>query len=260
MPNLNGRRALVMGVANDRSIAWGIAEGLAAAGAELAFSFLPDASGRAERRVRKLAASVASDLVLPCDVRSDDDIGVLFGTLRERWAGLDILIHSIAWARLEDLTRPFSATSREGFALANEVSTYSLMAGAHGARDLMEGRPGSIVTVSYLGSQRAVPNYNTMGVAKAALESAVRYLAAELGPAGIRVNAVSPGPIETFASSAIPGFGKMLAAVAAQAPLRRNVTAREVGDAAAFLCSDLALGITGQVLYVDSGFHITAGF
>lgn len=258
MLELNGRRALVMGIANERSVAWGIAQSLAAAGAELAFSYLPDATGRAQRRVEKLAAQVGSQLVLPCDVQKDEDLAALFAALREHWGALDILIHSLAWAQLEDLSRDFSATSREGFSQANDISVYSFVAAAHYARPLLAGRAGSMLTVSYLGSQRAVPNYNVMGVAKAALESAVRYLAAELGPAGIRVNAVSPGPIETLSAAAITGLDRMLKAAVEKAPLRRNVTVREVGDAAAFLCSDLARGITGQVLYVDAGFSIVS--
>ena len=259
MIDLEGRRALIMGVANEQSIAWGIAESLSAAGAELAFSYLPDERGRAERRVKRLADTVQSELLLPCDVRNDEDLAALFDALGEHWGALDILIHSIAWARTEDLSGEFSATSREGFALANEVSTYSLVAAAHRAGQLMAQRAGSIVTVTYLGSQRAVPRYSVMGVAKAGLESAVRYLAAEMGPLGTRVNAVSPGPIETLSSAALAGFDRMTQAVSSQAPLRRNVTTREGGDAVAFLCSDAARGITGQVLYVDGGFHLTAG-
>ncbi len=259
MPELTGRKALVMGVANDSSIAWAIAQSLSEAGAQLALSFLPDSRGRSEGRVRRLAEPLGCELYLPCDVRQDGEVEGLFEALRERWGALDILVHSIAAARTADLAGEFTAVSREGFAFAHEVSCYSLIAAAHGARALMEGRPGSIVTLSYLGSQRAVANYNVMGVAKAALESAVRYLALELGAAGIRVNAVSPGPIETLSSSVIAGFPGMMKKAAEQAPLRRNVTAREVGDAVAFLCSDLARGITGQVLYVDAGFSITAG-
>ncbi len=259
MADLEGRRALVMGVANRHSIAWGVATSLASCGADLALSYLPDASGRTERRVGRLASSLGTALVLPCNVAMDADIERLFEMLRERWGGLDVLVHSLAWARREDLGGEFSAVSREGFAVANEISAYSLVAAAHRAADLMAGRAGSIVTLTYIGSQRALPSYNVMGVAKAALESAVRYLAAELGPRGIRVNAVSSGPIETLSSSAIPGLDRMLAASAAQSPLRRNVSQREVGDAVSFLCSDLAAGVTGQVLYVDGGLSITLG-
>ncbi len=259
MLDLSGRRALVMGVANESSIAWGAAQSLAEAGAELAISFLSDPRGRAERRVRRLAQRLGCELCLPCDVRQDADVDGLFEALRGKWDGLEILVHAIAAARTADLAGEFTAVSREGFALAHDVSCYSLLCTARGARSLMEGRPGSIVTISYLGSQRAIPNYNVMGVAKAALESAVRYLALELGAAGIRVNAVSPGPIETLSSSVIAGFPEMLKKAAESAPLRRNVSAREVGDAVAFLGSDLARGITGQVLYVDAGFSITGG-
>lgn len=256
MLNLEGRRALVMGVANEYSIAWGISQSLAAAGADLALTYLPDVRGRAERRVRKLADQLSCEVVLPCDVRKDEDIAALFDELRSHWDGLEILVHSLAWARVEDLTGDFSAVSREGFLAAHEVSVYSLVALSQAARPVMANRPSSILTVSYLGSQRAVPHYNVMGAAKAALESSMRYLAAELGPLGIRVNAISPGPIETLSASAITGFERILSATAEQAPLRRNVTTRQVGDAAAFLCSDLAAGITGQVIYVDGGFHI----
>ncbi|MFB3881406.1 MAG: enoyl-ACP reductase [Armatimonadota bacterium] len=259
MLDLTGRKALVMGVANDSSLAWGIAQSLAAAGAELALSYLPDPRGRNEGRVRRLAEPLGCRLYLPCDALKDEDIDGMFATLHENWGALDVLVHSIAAARTADLGGEFTAVSRGGFSFAHEVSCYSLIAAARGARRLMDGRPGSIVTLTYLGSQRAVPNYNVMGVAKAALESTVRYLALELGAAGIRVNAVSPGPIETLSSSVIAGFPEMMRKAADQAPLRRNVTPREVGDAVAFLCSDLSRGITGQVLYVDAGFSIAAG-
>ena len=259
MPDLTGRTALVMGVANESSVAWGITQSLAAAGARLAVTFLPDHRGRSEARVRRLAEPLGCELYLPCDVRQDAEVAALFGTLQERWGTLDILVHSIAAARTAYLAGTFTAVSREGFAFANEVSCYSLIAAARAARSLMANRRASIVTVTYLGSSRAVTNYNIMGVAKAALESAVRYLALELGPAGIRVNAVSPDPLETLSSSVIAGFPEMMKKAADLAPLRRNVTTREVGDAVAFLCSDGARGITGQVLYVDAGFSITAG-
>ncbi len=257
--DLQGRRALIMGVANEQSIAWGIAQSLAAAGAELAFSYLPDATGRAERRVKRVVESLGPSVVLPCDVANEAAIEDLFGALHEHWRGLDILVHSLAWARREDLGGEFSATSSEGFAAANKVSAYSFIAAAHHAKALMAGRSGSMVTVTYIGSQRAVPGYNVMGVAKAGLEAATRYLAAQLGPHGIRVNAVSSGPIETLSSSAIPGLDRMLAAAAELSPLRRNVSQQEVGDAVAFLCSDLAAGVTGQVLYVDAGLSIAFG-
>jgi enoyl-[acyl-carrier protein] reductase I len=257
MIDLKGRRALVMGVANDRSIGWGITQSLAEAGADLALSYLPDAKGRAERRVERLASSLDSVLLLPCDVRKDTDIEMLFAGLGETWGSLDILIHSIAWARVDELAKGITETSRGGFSAAQEISTYSLVAAARHASKLMSGRSGSIVAVTYLGSQRAIPHYDVMGVAKAGLESTVRYLAAELGPAGVRVNAVSPGPIETLSAAAIPDFDVMLKESAARAPLGRTVTARDVGDVATFLCSDLARGVTGEIIHVDAGFHVT---
>jgi enoyl-[acyl-carrier protein] reductase I len=259
MVDLQRRRALVMGVANEQSIAWGIAQSLAAAGAELAFSYLPDATGRAEARVKRVVRALGSPLVLPCDVGEEGAIADLFRVLDDRWGELDVLVHSLAWAARGELGGEFSATSRQGFAATNEISAYSFIAAARHARPLMVGRQGSMVTVTYIGSQRAVPGYNVMGVAKAALEAATRYLAAELGPHGIRVNAVSSGPIETLSSSAVPGLDRMLTAAAELSPLRRNVSQREVGDAVAFLCSDLAAGVTGQVLYVDAGLSITFG-
>jgi enoyl-[acyl-carrier protein] reductase I len=244
-----------MGVANDRSIALGIAAALAEAGAELALSYLPDNLGRAERRVARAVSSLGSPLLLPCDVRQDDSVDGLFEALRAQWGSLDILVHSIAWARAEELAGGLAATSREGYTAAQDVSVYSLIAVARRASALMAGRSGSILTVTYLGSQRAMSQYGVMGVAKAALESVVRYLAAELGPSGIRVNAVSPGPIETLSTSAIADFDQMLRDAAERAPLRRTVGVREVGDVAAFLCSDRASGVTGQILYVDAGYH-----
>lgn len=257
MIDLQGRRALVMGVANDRSIAWGISESLAKAGAKIALSYLPDERGRAQRRVEKLAASIGSQLVLGCDLREDAQIEAMFDRLREAWKALDILVHSVAWAHLADLQAGLTKAPRDHFRAANDVSLYSFIAAArHASRLMVDGR-GSITTLTYLGSQRAIPNYHVMGIAKAGLESAVRYLAAELGPAGIRVNAVSPGPIETLAAAAIPDFDEMLKASAARSPLRRVVTADEVGDVVAFLSSDLARGVTGETLYVDAGYHIT---
>lgn len=257
MIDLQGHRALVMGVANDRSIAWGIAESLSSAGAEIALSYLPDEKGRAERRVERLAESIGGKLIVGCDVRDDEQIEAAFSRIRDEWQGLDILVHSVAWAHVEDLRRGLSETPRDHFAAANEASVYSFIATCRFASRLMESRHGSITTLTYLGSQRATPNYNVMGLAKAGLESAVRYLAAELGPAGIRVNAVSPGPIETLAAAAIPDFDEMVKASVQRSPLRRTVTAKEVGDVVAFLSSDLARGVTGEILYVDAGYHIT---
>ena len=249
---LAGKRALIVGVATDRSIAWGIAEAMHREGAEIAFTYAND---RLKDRVEPLAASIGSDIVLPLDVTSDAQIDAAFAALGERWDGLDILVHAVAFAPREALAGGFTAsTSREAFAIAHDVSSYSLTALARGALPLMQGRAGSILTLSYLGAVRAIPSYNVMGLAKASLEANVRFLAADLGPQGIRVNGISAGPIKTLAAAGIGGFRKMLSRVAEVAPLRRNVTQQDVGNAAAFLCSDLAAGITGEIIYVDGGF------
>ena len=250
---LAGQRALIVGVATDRSIAWGIAEAMHREGAELAFTCAND---RFKDRVEPLAASIGSDIVLPLDVTSDAQIDAAFAALGERWDGLDILVHAVAFAPREALAGGFTAsTSREAFAIAHDVSSYSLTALARGALPLMQGRAASILTLSYLGAVRAIPNYNVMGLAKASLEASVRFLAADLGPQGIRVNGISAGPIKTLAAAGIGGFRKMLSRVAEVAPLRRNVTQQDVGNAAAFLSSDLAAGITGEIVYVDGGFN-----
>ena len=250
---LNGKRALIVGVASDRSIATGIAEAMHREGAELAFTYQND---RLKDRVAKFATSCNSDIVLPLDVRNYDEIDALFATLGERWGNLDILVHSVAFTPRESLEGDFvSNTSREAFGIAHDVSSYSLTALARGARPLMQGRNGAILTLSYLGAERSMPSYNVMGLAKASLEANVRYLAYALGPEGIRVNAVSAGPIRTLAASGISGFVRILDHVEKNSPLRRNVTIEEVGNAAAFLCSDLASGITGEITYVDSGFN-----
>lgn len=249
---MKGKRALIVGVATDRSIAWGIAQALHREGAELAFTY---ANEKLKERVEPLAASLGAKLRLPLDVTSDEQIDAVFAQLRRDWGALDVLVHAVAYAPREALTGNFvDNTSRESFRIAHDVSSYSLTALAHGAKPLMAGRKGSIVTLSYLGAVRSIPSYNVMGVAKASLEASVRFLAADLGPEGIRVNAISAGPVKTLAAAGIPGFRKMLARVAEVAPLRRNVSLEDVGNAAAFLCSDLALGITGEILYVDSGF------
>jgi enoyl-[acyl-carrier protein] reductase I len=249
---MTGKRALIVGVATDRSIAWGIAQAFHREGAELAFTY---ANEKLKERVEPLAASLGAKLLLPLDVTSDEQIDAVFAQLRRDWGALDVLVHAVAYAPREALTGNFvDNTSRESFRVAHDVSSYSLTALAHGAKPLMAGRKGSIVTLSYLGAVRSIPSYNVMGVAKASLEASVRFLAADLGPAGIRVNAISAGPVKTLAAAGIPGFRKMLARVAEVAPLRRNVSLEDVGNAAAFLCSDLALGITGEILYVDSGF------
>ncbi len=251
---LTDKRFLITGVASNRSIAWGVAQAMHREGAQLAFSYQ---SEKLRGRVEDLASQCDSTLVLPLDVASDDQIDSYFATLGEHWDGLDGIVHAIAFAPREQLEGSYiDAVTREGFAAAHDISAYSLAALAKAGRALMTGRQGAIVTMSYLGAVRAVPNYNVMGVAKASLEANVRYLAAALGPEGTRVNAVSAGPIRTLAAAGISDFRSMLKQVEERTPLRRNVTIEEVGNAAAFLCSDLASGITGDVLYVDTGYHI----
>jgi enoyl-[acyl-carrier protein] reductase I len=256
---MTGKRALIVGVATERSIAWGIAEAMHREGAELAFTYAND---KLRERVEPLAASVGSNVVLPLDVTSDNQIDAVFAALKERWGSLDVVVHAVAYAPREALAGSFTEhTSREAFAIAHDVSSYSLTALARGAMPLMQGRAGSILTLSYLGAVRAIPSYNVMGLAKASLEANVRFLAADLGPHGVRVNGISAGPIKTLAAAGIGGFRKMLARVAETAPLRRNVTLQDVGNAAAFLCSDLAAGITGEIVYVDGGFsHVGMSF
>ncbi|MGK7877072.1 MAG: enoyl-ACP reductase FabI [Xenococcaceae cyanobacterium] len=255
MLDLTGKNALVTGIANNRSIAWGIAQQLHKAGANLGVTYLPEAKGRFEKKVRELLEPLNPSIFLPCDVQDDAQISSAFETIAQKWDKLDILIHCLAFANKEDLSGEFSATSRAGFTKALEISTYSLTRLTKMAKPLMtEG--GSIVTLTYLGGVKVIPNYNVMGIAKSALEMSVRYLAAELGPNNIRVNAISAGPIRTLASSAVGGILDMIRHVEQVAPLGRTVTQLEVGNAAAFLCSDLASGITGQVLYVDAGYEI----
>ncbi|MGB3404479.1 MAG: enoyl-ACP reductase FabI [Microcoleaceae cyanobacterium] len=255
MLSLNGKNALVTGIANNRSIAWGIAQQLHAAGANLGVTYLPDEKGRFEKKVRELVEPLNPSLFLPCDVQNDQQVQSVFDTIQEKWGQLDILIHCLAFAGKDDLSGDFSQVSREGFTRALDISAYSLVQLSAGAKPLMKDG-GSIVTLTYLGGVRVVPNYNVMGIAKAALEMNVRYLASEMGQAGIRVNAISAGPIRTLASSAVGGILDMIHHVEETAPLGRTVTQLEVGNAAAFLCSDLSSGITGQVLYVDSGYNI----
>ena len=255
MLDLTGKNALVTGIANNRSIAWGIAQQLHKAGANLGVTYLPDDKGKMEKKVRDLVEPLNPSLFLPCNVQDDDQIRSVFETIRDKWETLDILVHCLAFASREDLTGDFSNTSRQGFQLTLDISAYSLLALAQGAKPLRSGG-GSIVTLTYLGGVRVVPNYNVMGIAKAALEMNVKYLASELGPNGVRVNGISAGPIRTLASSAVGGILDMIHHVEAVAPLRRTVTQTEVGNAAAFLCSDLASGVTGQILYVDSGYEI----
>jgi enoyl-[acyl-carrier protein] reductase I len=240
-------------VANDRSIAWAIATALHNEGAELAFTY---AGEILEKRVRPLAEGIGAKIVLPCDVTKDEEIEQVFAHLKQAWGHLDILIHSIAYATKEDLSRPYIATSRQGFHLALDVSSYSLVALAGKAAPLMEGRRGAIVTMTYIGSEKVVPNYNVMGVAKAALEASVKYLAYDLGPNGIRVNAISAGPIKTLAAAGIADFRDMLKYASDRAPLKRNIDADEVGQTALYLVSDMASAVTGEILYVDAGYHI----
>ena len=247
---MSGKRGIVFGVANEMSIAWGIAQQLKEHGAELAFTYL---NGSLEKRVRPLAEKLDSTVILPCDVSRDEDIEAVFEELRKEWGSIDFVVHAVAFADREDLKRPFSQTSRDGFNLAMDISAYSLVAVTRCAVPLMnEG--GSILSLTYLGAQRAVPNYNVMGVAKAALEASVRYLAAELGEQQIRVNAISAGPIRTLAASGIANFRSKIKLMDDFAPLRRTVTQEEVGKSATYFLSDLASGVTGEVHYVDAGF------
>lgn len=255
MLNLTGKNALVTGIANNRSIAWGIAQQLHKAGANLGITYLPDERGKMEKKVAELVEPLNPSLFLPCNVQNDEQIQSTFETIRDQWGKLDILIHCLAFASKDDLSGDFSQTSRSGFNTALEISTYSLVQLSSAAKPLMT-QGGSIVTLTFLGGVRAIPNYNVMGVAKAGLEISVRYLAAELGKQNIRVNAISAGPIRTLASSAVGGILDMIHHVEELAPLRRTVTQLEVGNAAAFLCSDLSSGITGQILYVDAGYEI----
>lgn len=255
MLDLTGKNALVTGIANNRSIAWGIAQQLHKAGANLGITYLPDERGKMEKKVAELVEPLNPSLFVPCNVQNDQQIQSTFDLIRDKWDKLDILIHCLAFANKEDLTGDFSKTSRSGFNQALEISTHSLIQLGGAAKPLMT-QGGSIVTLTYLGGVRVVPNYNVMGVAKAALEMSVRYLASELGPQNIRVNAISAGPIRTLASSAVGGILDMIHHVEEVAPLRRTVTQLEVGNTAAFLCSDLASGITGQTLYVDAGYEI----
>lgn len=250
---MTGKRALIVGLASNRSIAWGIARAMHREGAELAFSYPNEKLGA---RVTKMAAECGSDIVLPCDVSSDDQIDALFTGLGERWDGLDIIVHSVAFAPADQLAGDYlDCVTREGFNIAHEISSYSFAALAKAGRLLMQGRNGSLLTLSYLGAVQTIPNYNVMGLAKASLEANVRYLAQSLGPEGTRVNAISAGPIRTLAAAGISNFRKLLDTFAGTAPLRRNVTIEDVGNAAAFLCSDLAAGITGEITYVDAGYN-----
>ncbi|HSH46373.1 MAG TPA: enoyl-ACP reductase FabI [Longimicrobiales bacterium] len=249
---MDGKRVMVFGVANERSIAWGISQAMHAQGAKLGFNYVGE---KLERRVRPLAEQVDAELIVPCDVTSDDEVTAAFEAVKETWGGLDVLVHSVAFANREDLDGRFSDTSRAGFLQAMEISAYSLVHLAREAAPLMD-EGGSIVSMTYYGAEKVVENYNVMGVAKAALEASTRYLAADLGPDGIRVNAISAGPIKTLAASGVRGFRNILSVVEERAPLRRNVTQGDVGQTAVYLCSDLAAGVTGEVIHVDSGYSI----
>ena len=250
---LEGKNGLVLGIANKRSLAWGITQSVAREGARLAVTYQGE---RLEENVRELAAALKDPVILPCDVSRDEDIDTLMQGVQKELGGLDFVVHAVAYALREELDGEFLNTSREGYRLAQDISAYSLTAVARRAVPLMEGRGGSIVTLTYLGGERVVPHYNVMGVAKAALDASVRYLAADLGPKGIRVNAISAGPIKTIASSGVHGISKMLEYHRAHAPLRKNTEQEEVGDAALFLVSPLSRGVTGEVIHVDGGFHV----
>lgn len=249
---LEGKKGLVFGIANHRSIAWGIAQALHEHGAELGFSYgLP----KLERRVRPLAESLGVDFVEKCDVTRDDEIEAVFEKATDAFREIDILVHAVAYAQQEDLAGRYVDTSRAGFKMALDVSAYSLVALTRAALPLMSNG-GSVLTMTFYGAEKVVPHYNVMGVAKAALEASVRYLAADLGPDNVRVNAISAGPIKTLSAAGVSGFRKMLHYVEDRAPLRRNVDQEEVGQTALWLCSDLSSGVTGEVVYVDAGYHI----
>lgn len=253
MGNLTGKKYLIIGVANERSIAWGIAQALHREGAELAFTYLNEAL---EKRVRPLAAELGCSNVFKCDVQSDAEVAQLFDDVAKIWPGLDGLVHAVAYAEKADLSNRFHTISRSGFQLAMDVSAYSLIAVCSKAAELLKANQGSVLTLTYLGAEKVVKNYNMMGVAKAALECSVRYMAADLGEFGIRVNAISAGPIKTLAASGIPQFKDMLSSFAEKAPLRRNVSQEDVGEVASFLLSPKSAGITGEIMYVDAGFNI----
>lgn len=250
---LSGKKALIVGLASNRSIAYAIAKAFHEQGAELAFTYQND---RLKERVENMAAEFNSTLTYPCDVSSDDEINALFSHLKTQWNQLDILVHSVAYAPADQIGGDYiEHANREGFRIAHDISAYSLVGLTQAALPMMEGTGGSVLTLSYYGAEKAVPNYNVMGIAKASLEATVRYLAASLGPRGLRVNAISAGPLKTLAAAGIKDFRKIQAGYAEVAPLKRNITAEEVGNAAAFLSSYLASGITGEVVHVDAGYH-----
>jgi enoyl-[acyl-carrier protein] reductase I len=253
---LEGKRGLIVGIANKRSLAWGIAQSVAREGARLVVTHQGE---RLEKNVRKLAEELTDPVILPCDVTNDDEIDAVASAIRDQLGGIDFMVHAVAFAMREELDGDFVDTSRDGYRLAQDISSYSLTALSRRVAPLMpsaERGGGSIVTLTYLGGERVVPNYNVMGVAKAALEMSVRYLAADLGPKGIRVNAISAGPIKTLASSGVHGISRMLEHHRTHAPLRKNTEQAEVGDTGAFLVSSLARGITGEIIHVDGGYHV----
>ncbi|MDC9728286.1 MAG: enoyl-ACP reductase [Methyloprofundus sp.] len=251
---MQGKRVLIVGLASNRSIAWGIAQAMHREGAEIAFTFQNE---KLQGRVEKMAAECDSNITIECDVSSDEQIDNVFTELGKQWDGLDCIVHSVAFAPRDALDGDFvDATTRENFRVAHDISSYSFTALAKAGREMMKGRNGSLLTLSYLGAERAIPNYNVMGVAKASLEANVRYMAVALGAEGTRVNAVSAGPIKTLASAGINNFKSMLSKAADTAPLKKNVTIAEVGNVSAFLCSDLASGVTGEITYVDGGYNI----
>jgi len=254
---LQGKKGVVVGVANKRSIAWGIAQAAAREGARLAFTYQGE---RLKESVEELVKPIEGSILLPLDVTKDDDIKAMAETLKKEFGEIDFLVHAVAFAKPEELDGNFVDTSRDGYALAQDVSAYSLVALTRALLPLMEGRPASVITLSYLGGERVIPNYNVMGVAKAALEMTVRYLAADLGPKGVRVNAISAGPVKTLAAAGIHGFRRMLGQVSSVAPLRRNVTQEEIGDAGVFLLSSMSRGVTGEVIHVDCGYHVIGMF
>ncbi len=253
---LQGKRALIVGLASTRSIAWGIARAMQREGAELAFTYQNE---KLKERVEDMAAQCGSEITMACDVASDEQIEAAFQHLDDFWDHLDIIVHSVAYAPREQLEGPYlDSVTREGFRVAHDISSYSFAALAKAGRNMMEGRNGALLSLSYLGAERTMPNYNVMGLAKASLEANVRYMASTLGPDNIRVNAISAGPIKTLAAAGISDFRKLLDHVEKISPLRRNITTEEVGNAAAFLCSDLASAITGEIMYVDGGYNTVA--
>lgn len=247
------KKAVIFGVANERSIAWAIARGLHEQGAELAFTYAGEVL---EKRVRPLAEGIGARIIVPCDVTKDAEMEDVFAAIRREWGSLDILVHAIAFAKKEDLSQPYLQTSREGFHTALDISSYSLVALARLAAPLMEGRRGALLTMTYMGSEKVIPHYNVMGVAKAALEASVRYLAYDLGPSGIRVNAISAGPVKTLAAVGIAGFKDMLRYNSERSPLKRNIEPEEIAETALFLLSDGASAVTGEIVHVDAGYNI----